>query len=214
GGSSTIALCSTDAAANLFNSLAGTPDAGGSWTGPGGTSSNGVFIPSAAGSFVYKYKVTGTAPCAADSATVTVNVAQAPSAGLSDTLTICSGQTVVDLFDGLGGTFDQNGTWTEITVTGRLSSHFFNAGMPTQLPPGHYDFRYVVPANGTCAGDTATVRVTIVPVLDAGTNGTLSVCSSVQQVNLFAGLGGSPQPGGVWIDLNGTGQLTGQYFNA
>src|SRR5690606_35040995 len=69
-------------------------------------------------------------------------------------------------------------------------------------------------ANGTCAGDTATVRVTIVPVLDAGNNGTLSVCSSEHQVNLFAGLGGSPQPGGVWIDLNGTGQLTGQYFNA
>lgn len=214
GTSSTIALCSTDAAVNLFDSLGGTPDAGGTWTGPGGASSNGVFIPSVAGTFVYKYKVTGTAPCAPDSATVTVNVSQAPDAGTSDTLTICSGQATVDLFDGLGGTPDLNGTWTDLDATGRLSSHFFNPGTPTQLPPGNYDFRYVVPANGTCPGDTATVRVTIVPILDAGNNGTKAVCSSQTQVNLFTGLGGTPQPGGEWIDLDGTGQVTGQYFNA
>jgi gliding motility-associated-like protein len=214
GTSATLSLCSTDGATNLFNSLGGTPDGGGTWTGPGGSPSNGVFIPAAAGTFVYKYKVTGTAPCEPDSATVTVTVTQAPDAGSSDTLTICSGQTVVDLFDVLGGTPDLNGTWTEITVTGRLSSHFFNAGTPTQLPPGDYDFRYVVPANGMCAGDTATARVTIVPLLDAGTNGTMSVCSTNDQVNLYSGLGGTPQPGGDWIDLDGTGQVTGQFFNA
>ena len=214
GTSNTIALCSTDAAVNLFDSLNGTPDAGGTWTGPGGSSSNGVFIPSVAGSFVYKYKVTGTAPCAPDSATVTVNVSQAPDAGISGTVTICSGQAVVDLFDALNGTPDLNGTWFDLDGTGRLSSHFFNPGTPTQLPPGDYDFRYVVPANGTCAADTATVRVTIVPILDAGNNGTKAVCSSETQVNLFTGLGGTPQPGGDWIDLDGTGQVTGQYFNA
>ncbi|MBS1941402.1 MAG: gliding motility-associated C-terminal domain-containing protein [Bacteroidetes bacterium] len=214
GSSNTIALCSTDAPVNLFNSLGVTADAGGTWTGPGGSPSNGVFIPSVAGTFVYKYKVTGTAPCAPDSATVTVNVSQAPDAGTSDTITICSGQPTVDLFDGLGGTPDLNGTWTDLDATGRLSSHFFNPGTPTQLPPGDYDFRYVVAANGSCAGDTSTVRVTIVPILDAGNNGTKAVCSSQTQVNLFTGLGGTPQPGGEWIDLDGTGQVTGQYFNA
>jgi gliding motility-associated-like protein len=214
GTSNTIALCSTDGTVNLFNSLGGTPDAGGTWTGPGGSASNGVFIPSVAGTFMYKYKVTGTAPCAPDSAIVTVNVSQAPNAGISDTITICSGQNVVDLFDGLGGTPDLNGTWTDLDGTGRLSTNYFNPGTPTQLPPGNYDFRYVVPGNGTCAGDTAFVRITIVPILDAGNNGTRAVCSSETQVNLFAGLGGTPQPGGEWIDLDGTGQLTGQFFNA
>lgn len=214
GTSATVALCSTDAAVNLFNSIGGTPDVGGTWTGPGGNSSNGVFIPSIAGTFVYKYKVTGTAPCGPDSALITVNVSQAPDAGISDTITICSGQAVVDLFDGLGGTPDLNGTWTDLSGTGRLSSHFFNPGVPTQLPAGNYNFRYLVPANGTCAGDTATVRVTIVPILDAGNNGTKAVCSSQTQVNLFTGLGGTPQPGGEWIDMDGTGQVTGQYFNA
>ncbi len=209
-----LPLCSTDDPVNIFNSLGGTPDAGGMWTGPGGTSSNGVFIPSAAGTFAYTYKVTGTAPCGPDSATVTVTVTQAPNAGTNGTLTICSGQNTVDLFDGLGGTPDMNGTWSEVTVTGRLSTHFFNPGTPTQLPPGNYDFRYIVPASGLCMADTATVRVTIVPLLDAGNNGTKNVCNTETQVNLFTGLGGSPQPGGVWVDLDATGQVTGQYFNA
>lgn len=214
GTDATVELCSTDAAVNLFDHLGDTPDAGGTWTGPGNTNSNGVFIPGNPGTFVYTYKVTGTSPCAPDQATVTVHVTQAPYAGESGTITICTGQPVVDLFDGLGGTYDQNGTWSEITITGRLSSHFFNAGTPTQLPPGNYDFRYVVPANISCPADTATVRVTIVPMLNAGHNGSRSVCSTETQVNLFTALSGSPQQGGTWIDMGGTGYLTGQYFNA
>jgi len=214
GNSASVALCSTDPSVNLFTRLGGTPDAGGTWTGPGGTLSNGVFIPGAAGTFAYKYKVTGTAPCTPDSATVTVTVTKAPDAGTNGTLTICSGQATVDLFTGLGGTPDLNGTWSEITVTGRLSSHFFNPGVPTQLPPGNYDFRYVVPASGSCAADTAKVRVTIVPMLNAGNNGSKTVCSTETQVNLFTALGGNPQQGGLWLDLDATGQVTGQYFNA
>lgn len=214
GTNGVLALCSTSGPVNLFSSLGGTPDAGGSWSGPGGVPGNGIFLPGAAGTFVYKYKVTGTAPCAPDSATVTVTVTQAPNAGTGVTLTICSGQAVVDLFDGLQGNPDQNGTWTEITGTGRLSTHFFNPATPTQLPPGNYDFRYTVPANGICPAASATVRVTIVPLLNAGSNGVKAACSSETQVNLFTGLGGSPQPGGVWVDLDATGQLTGQYFNA
>ncbi|HMN06233.1 MAG TPA: gliding motility-associated C-terminal domain-containing protein [Flavobacteriales bacterium] len=214
GNSATVAVCSTDGPINLFNSLGGTPDAGGTWTGPGGASSNGVFVPATAGTFVYKYKVTGTAPCAPDSALVTVNVTQAPYAGESGVLTICAGQPTVDLFTVLGGIPDMNGTWSELTPTGRLSAHFFNPGIPTQLPPGTYGFRYVVPASASCPGDTANAQVIIVPLLNAGNNGTKTVCSTETQVNLFTALGGSPQPGGTWLDLDGTGLLTGQFFNA
>lgn len=214
GSSTTLNLCTTDPAVNLFVHLGGTPDAGGTWTGPGGTASNGVFIPSVAGNFIYKYKVTGTAPCAPDSATVSITVNQAPNAGTNGNLTICAGQATVDLFTGLEGTPDLNGTWSEITVTGRLSGQFFNAGVPTQLTPGIYDFRYVVVPNGSCAGDTSTVRVTIVPALDAGIDGSLNVCNSATQVDLFNALQGGPQPGGSWEDTDGTGQVTGKYFNA
>jgi gliding motility-associated-like protein len=145
---------------------------------------------------------------------VTVIVTQAPKAGDSGELTICSGQLSVDLFTGLGGDPDFNGIWHDDDGTGRLSSNFFNPGIPAPLPPGHYSFTYVVPANGLCAADSATVGVTIVALLDAGSNGTITVCSSQTQVNLFTGLSGTPQPGGTWIDLDNTGLLTGQYFNA
>lgn len=214
GSSSTLDLCSTSPAVNLFDHLGGTPDAGGVWTGPGGAASNGVFIPSTAGTFTYKYKVSGTVPCAPDSATVTITVFSAPDPGISGLLTICSGQATVDLFTGLIGTPDLNGTWSEITLTGRLNGQFFEPGIPLQLPPGDYDFRYVVPTTGTCDADTATVRVTIVPVLDAGSSGSLAVCNTHTQLDLFNALGGSPQPGGTWEDLDATGQVTGKYFNA
>lgn len=215
GTSALLSLCSTVGAVNLFNSLGGTPDAGGVWTGPGGTASNGVFIPGAAGTFAYKYKVGGTAPCAPDSATVTVTVTQAPDPGTSGTVTICSGLSSVDLFTGLGGTPDLNGSWNDDDATGRLSSNYFNPGPPlAQLPAGDYDFTYTVPASGQCAVASATVRVTIVPLLDAGNSGATTVCSTETQVNLFTGLGGTPQAGGVWVDLDLTGLLSGQYFNA
>jgi len=214
GTNGTLQLCSTAPATDLFGSLGGIPDAGGTWTGPGGAPSSGIFIPAVGGTFVYMYRVTGTAPCAPDSATVTVTVTQAPNAGGSGELTICSGQATVDLFTGIVGAYDFNGTWHDDDGTGRLSTNFFNPGTPTQLPPGHYSFTYVVPANGLCTADSATVGVTIVAQLDAGSNGTITVCSSQTQVNLFTGLSGTPQPGGTWIDLDNTGLVTGQYFNA
>ena len=62
---------------------------------------------------------------------------------------------------------------------------------------GNYGFLHTVPGNGQCADATATVTVTIVSQLDAGSNGTVQVCSSNTTFNLFNGLGGSPDPGGV-----------------
>jgi gliding motility-associated-like protein len=214
GTDGTLELCSTDGPTDLFGSLGGSPDAGGTWTAPGGEASSGVFIPNVGGTFAYQYKVTGIAPCEPDSATVVVTVTQAPQAGGDGELTICSGQATVDLFTGLVGPHDFNGSWHDDDLTGRLSSNFFNPGSPGQLPAGHYDFTYVVPANGLCPPDSATVGVTIVAQLEAGSNGTVTVCSSQTQVDLFSGLSGTPQPGGTWTDLDNTGLVTGQYFNA
>lgn len=214
GTNGTLSLCSTTGATNLFPSLGGTPDAGGTWTGPGGVLSGGFFTPVSPGTFIYKYKVTGTAPCLPDSATVTITVSQAPYAGNSGTVTICTGQASLNLFEGLTGLPDQNGTWQELTTTGRVSGNFFNPATPTQLPPGNYQFTYTVPAVGLCPAAVSNVQVTIVPLLNAGTDGLISACSSNTAVNLFSGLAGTPQSGGAWNDLDGTGLLSGQYFNA
>jgi gliding motility-associated-like protein len=210
GGDESFTRCSTSGPVDLFDELDGNPDAGGIWTGPSGVSS-GIFIPGTSVPGTYSYVVTGTVPCLNDTAEVVANVDQAPNAGEDGDLTVCEGTVSVDLFDGLGGTPDLTGTWTDLDATGQISGNLFS---PLGLPPGDYDFRYEVPANGPCPADIALVTVTIVAQLDAGSNGNLSVCGTSTQVNLFSGLGGSPQQGGVWLDLPGTGALTNQFFNA
>lgn len=202
--------CSTDAPVDLFTLLTGSAQTGGTWTGPSGPT-NSVFFPATSPPGNYVYTVAGTAPCSNATATLVATVNQAPNAGSSGTITICTGEGVVDLFDGLGGTPDLNGTWNDDDNTGQQSGQFLD---PTGLPSGDYDFTYTVPGIGQCTQVSATVRVTIVPVLDAGTSGTLTICGSNSLANLFSGLGGNPQPGGVWIDLSSTGALNGNLFNA
>lgn len=202
--------CSTDPPVDLFTILGGTPNTGGTWVGPGGPTS-GVFFPGTSLPGDYVYTVTGTPPCQNASATVTATVNQAPNAGIGGALTVCTDQAVVDLFDGLSGNPDENGTWNDDDATGQQSNQFFS---PLGLPAGTYSFTYTVPGIGQCGDDLATVLVTTVAGLDAGSNGTMTVCGTNTQVNLFNGLGGNPQPGGVWIDLDATGSVSGQFFNA
>jgi gliding motility-associated-like protein len=211
GTSSTLAVCSDAPPVDLLDELGGNPDNGGTWTGPGGTTSSGVFIPSSGTPGAYTYTVAGVPPCVNATATVTITVNQAPFAGSNGSVTVCNDQASVDLFAALGGGPDAGGTWADLDNTGQLSGQFFS---PLGMAPGSYDFRYTVPGTGQCNADIALVEVTIVPDLEAGSNGTITVCSSSTQVNLFTGLGGSPQQGGTWQDLSGTGALSGQFFNA
>ncbi|MBL7939988.1 MAG: gliding motility-associated C-terminal domain-containing protein [Flavobacteriales bacterium] len=211
GTTGSFAACSTDGAVDLFDELGGTPDAGGSWTAPGGGASSGTFLPDSDAPGIYTYTLSATAPCTTATATVTAVVNQAPDAGTNSVVSVCADQATVDLFNALGGTPDAGGTWSDDDATGQLSGQLFS---PTGLPPGNYDFTYTVIGNGQCGNDIATVRVTIVAGLDAGLNGTLSACNSNALVDLFTGLTGTPQPGGIWYDISGTGALTGQFFNA
>ncbi|HQV74300.1 MAG TPA: gliding motility-associated C-terminal domain-containing protein [Flavobacteriales bacterium] len=210
GTNGSFTRCSTDASVNIFSILGGTPDGGGVWTGPS-TLTNGIFMPGTSTPGTYTYTVSGTAPCTNATATVIANVNMAPNAGTGGTITICPGSPSVDLFNGITGTPDLTGTWTELTTPGHVSGSFFD---PTGLPAGDYDVRYTVSGGVECGNANTVVRVTIVPTLNAGSNGNLSACGSNTQVDLFNGLGGSPQAGGTWINLGGTGTLTGQYFNA
>lgn len=210
GDDESITRCSTSGPIDLFDELDDDAEPGGAWSGPSGPTS-GVFLPGTSTPGQYLYVLQGQAPCVNDTAFVQVVINEAPDAGEDGTITVCQGTAVVDLFDGLGGTPDLNGTWVDEDGTGQLSGSLLNA---IGLPPGQYDFTYNVPANGPCSADDAEVTVIIVPQLDAGTNGNLTACRTNTQVNLFNGLGGSPQQGGQWLDLGGTGALNGQFVNA
>lgn len=211
GTNAAVSVCSTDGPVDLFAALGGSPDPGGIWTAPGGGSNSGVFFPGTSTPGLYTYSIAGTAPCTNATATVAITVNEAPDAGTNGVVSVCADGGDVDLFDALGGSPDAGGTWTDDDATGQLTGGTFS---PTGLPPGDYDFTYTVPGNGQCGADQASVRVTIVAALDAGANGAGASCGSNNLVDLFTFLGGTPQSGGTWVDLSGTGALTGQFFNA
>ncbi|MBC6992584.1 hypothetical protein H9S92_00265 [Lewinella lacunae] len=184
GTNGTLTICEgeTVTAAELFTSLNGTPDAGGTWT------------PVLAGAGTYTYTHAATANCPAVSAEVVVTEEPALGAGTNGTLTICEGETVTaaELFASLGGTPDAGGTWT-----------------PVLAGAGTYTYTHAATAN--CPAVSAQVVVTEEPALDAGTNGTLTICEgeTVTAAELFTFLNGTPDAGGTWTPvLAGAGTYT------
>ncbi len=185
GTNDSLTICEgeTVTAAELFTSLGGAPDAGGVW------------IPVLAGAGTYTYVVTATAPCTEnDSSDVVVTEQTALDPGSNGTLTICEGETVTaaELFTSLGGTPDALGVWT-----------------PVLSGAGTYTYTHA--AVGECPAVSADVVVTAQPALDAGTNGTLTICEgeTVTAGELFTSLGGTPDVGGAWTPvLSGAGTYT------
>jgi hypothetical protein len=92
-GSLQICAGETVTESELFSSLGGSPDMGGSWS------------PTLAGADTYTYTVSGAPDCPDATAQVTVTEQTAPNAGTNGTLQICAGETVTEseLFSSLGG---------------------------------------------------------------------------------------------------------------
>lgn len=213
GNSGAVTVCNSVSNYDLFGGLGGTPDAGGTWVDNDGTGAlaGSTFDASAVanGAYTFTYIVNGTAPCAGASATVLVSVVTAPDAGADGALTVCSTDNMVDLFMGLTGAPAQGGTWIDDDATGALNGTTFDASI---TGAGTFDFSYTVPAVG-CPDDTATATITVIAGPNAGSNGVLNTCQSVSSLDLFSGLGGTPDLIGSWNDDDATGQLTGSIFD-
>lgn len=202
GTNGSITLCSTDGNYTLFNALGGSPNVGGSWRDPSNAVHSGTFIPGTSAPGIYTYTVTGLAPCAPSSATVTVSVNTAPNAGNGTSTTVCSNNSSLSLLSLLTGNPDGGGSWT-----GPLGAHSgtFN---PASDPGGAYT--YTVLGLAPCANATATVNVTVNPAPQAGTNGSHTVCATDADFNLIDFLGGSPWTTGTWTAPGG-GPSTGVF---
>ncbi len=196
-----LTLCSSSPPTALMTGLNGTPDAGGTWTGPGGSASNGTFTPGVSPVGVYTYTVNGTAPCPAVSAQVDVSVVTNPDAGTPGAITLCASDAPTLLFDALGGTPDGGGTWSgpSAVVGGQYD--------PTTMTAGVYTYTINVPL--PCVDASSTITVAEIAPPNAGTDGAITLCISSPATSLFAALGGA-QAGGAW---SGPSPVVGGMFN-
>ncbi|MCI1752540.1 MAG: hypothetical protein LKM36_06615 [Flavobacteriales bacterium] len=150
GTDGSIALCSSGAAVSLFAQLGGTPDAGGTWSGPSNVN-GGMINPATMNAGTYTYTVAGAAPCTDASANVTVTISTPPNAGADGSITLCSSGAAVSLFAQLGGSPDAGGTWSGPS---NVNGGMFN---PANMSAGAYV--YTVSGTAPCTVETATVNV-------------------------------------------------------
>ncbi|WP_298221766.1 gliding motility-associated C-terminal domain-containing protein [Flavobacterium sp.] len=161
GANGATTFCITDAPRDLFLSLNGTPQAGGTWS-PALASGTGVFNPAVDVAQDYTYTLSGNDPCDNDSAIVSVTVNPIPDAGTSaGNQDVCNSQGTFDLNSLLIGA-QTGGIWTDAT-----NQVVTNTVDVTTLAPATYTYTYTI--TNTCGTDAATVQFTILtnPILDA-----------------------------------------------
>lgn len=183
GNDTDITLCSDDSPVNLFNGLQGA-DAGGTWS-PSFTSGTNIFDPQSDNEGTYFYIVSNS--CNTDSATVEVTINEAVTAGLNGSITLCTSDDAVDLFSILGGSPTPGGSW----------SPSLNSGTGLFDPEVDTEGQYTYSVTG-CNSDSATIEVVVNDFPNAGTNGSLNLCTSDAPVNLINSLGNNPSSNGTW----------------
>ena len=198
GQPNTFDICSNQNPTDLFSSLLGTPQTGGSWS-PALASGTGIFNPAIDVSGVYTYTVTGVGGCSSATAAITVNVIPGPEAGNNNSITLCANGPTQDLFLLLGPNAQPGGTWSPVLASG---TSVFN---PAVDPQGNYT--YTLSGTQPCDNDTAVISVTVTPIPNAGNDNSVSICSNSSGQDLFLSLGSNAIPGGTWTPAltSGTG---------
>lgn len=193
GNDAFLALCNSGAPVQLLSLTNGDP--GGQWLDPNSIPHPGVFTPGVSVAGCYLYVIPANGNCLGDTATVCVTVNLAPDAGMNSTLSICSSQLPITLFNQLGGAPDPGGWWT--APNGNASNGVFGLASPSGC------YTYTVTGIPPCANATSTLCITVTPAPDAGMNASINWCSSNGSFLMIEELNGSPQPGGTWTGPGG-----------
>jgi hypothetical protein len=182
GTGTTLNLCSTSTPINLFNSLGGTPQTTGVWSGPSALGNGywGTFDPANHTAGTYTYSISGLSPCPNVTATILINLAANPSASfLYAGAPFCTNQGGIfspSLTGTAGGNYTSSPAGLSITPSGSIT--------PSSSLPGTYTITYSIPASGACPAFATqnTVVITATPAtpsllpnpICAGTNITLT----------------------------------------
>lgn len=242
GVSQTVTVCNNQS--NIFlpallTGTAGLPDGGGRFTPDPFKGKNGNFLDAtqlAPGTYTFTYTVGGKPGdiCPAESAILTINIEDAPTAGTDGDVDVCIGDGPVNLFTAINGQVDSIGKFEPInpgTVSATYLSginsesfnftRFFNESPAPK--PSIALFRYVV-QTGSCPADTSIITVNLSPAPKSGVMDTipLVLCNDLVTFDLFTVLGnvevgngaGDYLAGGTWSPVTPeNGDLAGSIID-
>ncbi|MEO8589150.1 MAG: gliding motility-associated C-terminal domain-containing protein [Flavobacteriales bacterium] len=188
GTDGSVEFCQNGAAADLFSSLGGTPDAGGTWSAPAGGPFSGVFNPTVNAVGDYTYTVNPGVPCSPSSAVVAVTIPPAadagPDAGLCD----------------LDHDLNALGTWTSGSWSGPVGISFGDATVGsttvTSVNGGAYLLTWTtISASGCVSSDDVQITFAepIVPAIAVTGPTCNGLCDATASASAS---GGNPAPGG------------------
>ncbi len=207
-----LSVCNDQSMVDLFTSLDGTQDAGGTWIDTDATMAltGNLFDASAvvAGTYSFEYMVSATAPCTDASTIVMVTIETPVDAGTSAVLDACTDNGTTDLVT-LLGTATTGGTWSPALAS--------NSGVFDPATDLATTYTYTV--TNSCNTFSADVVVSITEAPNAGTNNMISTCVSDGTIDLLTQLAGTPDTSGTWFPVldsgtnlfNPTVDLSGTY---
>lgn len=198
GESNCIEICSDSDPVNLFDSLLNNPDSGGVWS-PSLASGSGIFDPSVDNAGIYRYSVMES-NCVSDFSEITVDFnTNTLNAGDDTRLNSCFQDGPFNLFDRIEGNPDRGGTWFPALTSG---SDIFD---PSIDSAGVYQY---ILSSEDCKAVSSKITVSISKdIVNAGTNGSITICGNDPNFNLFDILNDNPDIGGTWTPVlsSGTG---------
>lgn len=144
----------------------------------------------------YRVRVVASAPVVLGSPNaVDITISEAPFAGTSGNLALCSTNEPVSLLTTLGPGVSTCGAWT-----GPGGGSFNGSFDPATDPSGQYTYTTNCP--GGCPQDAAVVTVGVTQAPNAGTSTSITLCVNSGQLSLLGVLGAAA--GGTWTDPNGS----------
>ncbi len=205
GESASALVCSSGNSINMLNQLNGTPADGGFWSGPAGIvlpMFSDIFYPATMPEGDYLYTINSSAPCIAQSSTLSIELTTDDPSGLSNAITLCSTSPQTNLLDALNGNPLDGGTWT--SPSGQPTDGLFD---PQTEPAGSYTYYY---PNLSCPAFGSTLNISVEAPINAGSNGSASICQSIPLFDLNSMLSSNASSSGTWL-LNNT-QISSNYI--
>ncbi len=203
-------ICNTSTSCINLDSLALTPDVGGTW------SDNDVseidltdptcinFTGLSANTYQFTYTIQDpSGQCDENKATITIEVFEPAFAGVDSTVTICNTEKCVNLYE-LNGDPDSGGTWNDDNEIGVSLSDGKCVDFTNNIGKGTYKFTYTVrDESGKCDAQQSTLTINVESIPNAGSDNSKNICIGDENSINLPELIGSHKEGGNWKQESG-----------